>query len=582
MEIVNHVNAARIRSSLCLFGNYEFHTTDDAGEITRTFFTLSVKGKEGQKDQLALSFKHIVRVDFLDNSEGKGSGLILYVNEFMAKRLSSCLSLDVNAFLNYRLPNGHDFSFIALDVINCDPDTLKALTEVLYQAQEFHKNYCKQRLANGGKDVPVVPKFLNLVSFDEWKNTLAFLHKDFVIEDVLFVNESQQEVQFFSGHFENILPPEKLDRRKHRAYAVAQTNEPANKRGRPSQSIAEVHILDDEEAQSVPSASTHSVIAVYEPISSFKLTIYETDMLTLNNTEMLNDSIIDFYLNYIYYNILPPEKRERVFIFNSFFYSKLCKNVTFPVGTKAPRPRPKRLQENYNSLKSWTKNVNIFEKDYVVVPINEEAHWYLAVIVSPKAGIVLKEDSQPTVIQLPKHNAYDEVPVFIFDSLMDANDVHRHMKVVEFLSHYMSMEYKEKKQDFKLPGCGYRQQVFQLHVPANMPQQSNHYDCGMFLLVFAEIFLLRAPKIGEFNQKTDFGTLFGHINLRGKRQHIKKLIQDLALSNQENSTKSESTPPPVLTKDNGENGATTDVTEVDSVSTEINNSQPSLVSQSTV
>lgn len=28
-------------------------------------------------------------------------------------------------------------------------------------------------------------------------------------------------------------------------------------------------------------------------------------------------------------------------------------------------------------LKSWTKDVNIFDKDYIVCPINEDFHWYV-------------------------------------------------------------------------------------------------------------------------------------------------------------------------------------------------------------
>uniref|UniRef100_A0A1I7RPL3 ULP_PROTEASE domain-containing protein n=1 Tax=Bursaphelenchus xylophilus TaxID=6326 RepID=A0A1I7RPL3_BURXY len=581
MDSGDQVNAVRIRSSNYLFGNYEFSVTDEANEITQKFLTLMVRGGTNGDCSLILSFKHICRVDFLDNSEGKGAGLVVYVNEYMAKILSNRLALDGNAFLNYRLPNGPEYSFIVLDVINSDPQTIKALSDVLYQAEAYHREYVEERFKKNGKEISVPLKFLNLVSFEDWRRTLAYLHKDFVIEDVTMVNSNHEEVRFFSGHFENIVPPEKFDRRKHRTFNMGAI-EP--KVPRLSQAVAEVHILDDEETASTP--SSHQVVAVYEPIPSFKLTIYENDLLTLNNTIMLNDSIIDFYLNYIYYHMLTPEVRDRVFIFNSFFYSKLGKGVIFSSGSRFPRPRPKRLQENYNSLKSWTKNVNIFEKDYVVVPINEDAHWYLAVIVNPRAGIVLKEDTAPTVIEVPKPSgAHADVPVFIFDSLMDANDVKRHQKVVEFLSHYVSMEFKEKKEELSLPGCGYRQQAFQLHVPNNMPQQTNHYDCGMFLLVFAEAFLRRSPKIGEFTKSTDFMDLFGQINLRGKRQQIKKIIQDLALSNQENATKKEPSPPENK-KENNENGTASPVNDSESLSmhTDITNapSTPSLVSQSSV
>jgi hypothetical protein len=34
-------------------------------------------------------------------------------------------------------------------------------------------------------------------------------------------------------------------------------------------------------------------------------------------------------------------------------------------------------------VKNWTRNINIFEKDFVVIPINKSAHWYLAIICYP-------------------------------------------------------------------------------------------------------------------------------------------------------------------------------------------------------
>ena len=34
-------------------------------------------------------------------------------------------------------------------------------------------------------------------------------------------------------------------------------------------------------------------------------------------------------------------------------------------------------------MEKWTKNVNIFEKDFLIVPINKNSHWYLAIICFP-------------------------------------------------------------------------------------------------------------------------------------------------------------------------------------------------------
>lgn len=34
-------------------------------------------------------------------------------------------------------------------------------------------------------------------------------------------------------------------------------------------------------------------------------------------------------------------------------------------------------------MKNWTRNVNIFKKDFLIVPINKDNHWYLAIICYP-------------------------------------------------------------------------------------------------------------------------------------------------------------------------------------------------------
>jgi hypothetical protein len=51
------------------------------GEVTREFLSLllTLKGAKTQEVSLCLSFKHIVRIDLLDNSENEGSGMIIYM-----------------------------------------------------------------------------------------------------------------------------------------------------------------------------------------------------------------------------------------------------------------------------------------------------------------------------------------------------------------------------------------------------------------------------------------------------------------------------------------------------------------------
>jgi hypothetical protein len=52
-----------------------------AGEFTREFitFVLALKSPKTQDVSLCLSFKHIVRIDLLDNLENEGAGMIIYM-----------------------------------------------------------------------------------------------------------------------------------------------------------------------------------------------------------------------------------------------------------------------------------------------------------------------------------------------------------------------------------------------------------------------------------------------------------------------------------------------------------------------
>lgn len=40
-------------------------------------------------------------------------------------------------------------------------------------------------------------------------------------------------------------------------------------------------------------------------------------------------------------------------------------------------------QRRHSRVEKWTKNVNLFEKDFVIIPINEQQHWFLAIICFP-------------------------------------------------------------------------------------------------------------------------------------------------------------------------------------------------------
>lgn len=63
-----------------------------------------------------------------------------------------------------------------------------------------------------------------------------------------------------------------------------------------------------------------------------------------------------------------PDMAKRIYMFNSYFFANLTKAPKGPTGI------------NYDNVSKWTRLVDIFSHDYIVVPINENAHWYVAII----------------------------------------------------------------------------------------------------------------------------------------------------------------------------------------------------------
>ena len=57
------------------------------------------------------------------------------------------------------------------------------------------------------------------------------------------------------------------------------------------------------------------------------------------------------------------------------------------------------IEKRHARVKSWTKKVDIFEKDFLIIPINERSHWFLAIICFPGMnGPVSTVDNQPVNI----------------------------------------------------------------------------------------------------------------------------------------------------------------------------------------
>ncbi|KAK2579020.1 hypothetical protein KPH14_002814 [Odynerus spinipes] len=127
-------------------------------------------------------------------------------------------------------------------------------------------------------------------------------------------------------------------------------------------------------------------ITVYPPPpAKGGIAINTEDYSCLGEDQFLNDVIIDFYLKYLTLEVLSESDQHRTHVFSSYFYKRL----TSPHAQAGESAVPlSAAAKRHARVQKWTKNVNIFEKDFVVIPINEHAHWFLAIICFP--GLVGK------------------------------------------------------------------------------------------------------------------------------------------------------------------------------------------------
>ncbi|TDL22111.1 hypothetical protein BD410DRAFT_266526 [Rickenella mellea] len=120
-----------------------------------------------------------------------------------------------------------------------------------------------------------------------------------------------------------------------------------------------------------PSPPPDEIILVYPPSGPGAVNVCNSDVKRLRPGEYLNDTLIElglkFYMNDL--RLQFPDIAEKTHIFSSFFYKKL---------------NSKNVEDGYQSLRKWTAKFDIFKKKYIIVPINEHLHWYLAIIHNPE------------------------------------------------------------------------------------------------------------------------------------------------------------------------------------------------------
>ena len=172
--------------------------------------------------------------------------------------------------------------------------------------------------------------------------------------------------------------------------------------------------------------------------SKYSVTVCLGDLKTLEYEEFLNDIIIDFYLTYLHHQMLSPEDRTGVHMFSTMFYVRLT-NTDNKLSQKGlDQTKKTAAQRRHGNVSSWTKNLNIFEKNLLIIPICEHAHWYLVIVV------------KPGLVTTPEETNNNGEPLIILLDSLGGNKA----TAVKFIREYLAEEWavkwsQEKGQTFK-------------------------------------------------------------------------------------------------------------------------------------
>ena len=152
----------------------------------------------------------------------------------------------------------------------------------------------------------------------------------------------------------------------------------------------------------------------YPKVGKKKITVEWSDLERLDEGEFLNDNLIGFFLRYLEQRLEEerPELAKRVYFFNTYFFATL---------TNAHKGRK---LFNYEGVQKWTRSVDLFTYDYIIVPINEQAHWYLAIICNLPAldrDLAIHEDG-PNLPVEDDHNISKRGPMQTEKRALSATD----------------------------------------------------------------------------------------------------------------------------------------------------------------
>ncbi len=186
---------------------------------------------------------------------------------------------------------------------------------------------------------------------------------------------------------------------------------------------------DSENLVTAVETSENTLVATQGGQRSHFIEIRVEDYERLDTKQWLNDSLVDMWMQWISRHI-ACKRTSNVHFFTSHFYTTLA-------------------SDGVEGVQSWTakKNINIFDKKLIFIPINKTLHWSLCVVVNPGK---IKTQSEAEDSPLPC--------VLFFDSL----NMHQKTRVHRHVMNWLNSEWKRKTKSEEKP---FEKQIFKIYDP---------------------------------------------------------------------------------------------------------------------
>eukprot|EP00892_Ulva_mutabilis_P005389 jgi/Ulvmu1/3221/UM015_0262.1 len=252
------------------------------------------------------------------------------------------------------------------------------------------------------------------------------------------------------------------------------------------------------------------------------------DLRTLQDMEFVNDKIMDYYSKRIHEQYAEWCKsgytKVKIHFFNAFFFKKLTEHGSGRTFAQTEQV----TKEMYEKVCKWTKNVDIFDMDYILIPIHDTAHWSLAIVCHPghmlidkQQAIAAKQKKVEDTVRDKEASEDEKYKVLCNDAfplIMHLDPIkaggHDTDSVGSALKQWLRYERQHHAEHRKDTRAGRHEAMHaheltqlsqagaldvdagdvKIHRVNTIPHQDNYHDCGLYTLTYMEFFCYNTPQ----------------------------------------------------------------------------------------